>query len=88
MAFGLWAEAREPAQQREPGARRSRSNGRSWGSYEPPLVGLEASKLNSRLNCMLKSRSGLSGSCEEMADRCARAARARSGSRKPRRGAP
>ena len=38
MAFGLWAEAREPAQQREPGARRSRSNGRSWGSYEPPLV--------------------------------------------------
>ena len=73
MAFGLWAEAREPAQQREPGARRSRSNGRSWGSYEPPLVGLEASKLNSRLNCMLNSRSGLSGSCEELArSLCAR----------------
>ena len=36
-------------------------------------MGLEASKLNSRLNCMLKSRSGLSGSCEELArSLCAR----------------
>ena len=64
MAFGLWAVAFEPAHQREPGARRSHSDGRSWGSHEPPLVGLEASKLNSRMNCMLNSRSGLSGSCE------------------------
>ena len=73
IAFGLWAEAREPAQQREPGARRSHSDGRSWGSYEPSLVGLEASKLNFRMNCMLNSRSGLSGSCEELASSsCAR----------------
>ena len=73
MAFGLWAVALEPAQQREPGARRSHSDGRSWGSYEPSLVGLEASKLNSKLDFMLNSKSGLRGSCEELASSlCAR----------------
>ena len=66
MAVGLWAVALEPAQQREPGARRSHSAGGSWGSYEPSLAGVEASKLNSKLDFMLNSKSGLGGSCEEL----------------------
>ena len=73
MAVGLWAVALEPAQQRESGARRSHSAGGSWGSYEPSLAGFEASKLNSKLNIMLNSKSGLGGSWEELAgSSCAR----------------
>ena len=73
MAVGLWAVALEPAQQRGSGARRSHSAGGSWGSYEPSLAGFEASKLNSKLNFMLSSRSGLGGSCEGLASSsCAR----------------
>ena len=73
MAVGLWAVALEPAQQREPGARQSHSAGGSWGSYEPSLAGFEASKLNSKLDFMLNSKSGLGGSCVELASSlCAR----------------
>ena len=69
MAVELWAVG--PRASERSGARRSHSAGGSFGSYEPALAGLEASKLNSKhvakLNFMLNSKSGLGGSCVELA---------------------